>query len=84
MDHVFLLNPTAGTGRMIPQLVPRIRAASKQTGIPYTLYETRFPGDAARLVSRCAQTGRRFRFYACGGDGTLNEAVRGAIHQKNI
>lgn len=84
MEHIFLLNPAAGTGRTIPRLVPQIRSASKQTGIPYTLYETRSPGDAARLIARCARTKKRYRFYACGGDGTLNEAVRGAIHQTNI
>ncbi|MDO5547686.1 MAG: diacylglycerol kinase family protein [Eubacteriales bacterium] len=84
MEHIFLLNPAAGNGRTIPRLVPQIRAASAQTGIPYTLYETRSPGDGASLVARCATTRKRYRFYACGGDGTLNEAVRGAIHQKNI
>ena len=84
MEHIFLLNPVAGSGRTIPRLVPQIRAASEYTGIPYTLYETRAPGDAARLVSRCAQTRKRYRFYACGGDGTLNEVARSAIHHPNI
>jgi diacylglycerol kinase family enzyme len=84
MEHIFLLNPAAGTRHAIPRLVPQIRAASKQLGVPYTLYETRAPGDAARLVSRCAQTGKRYRFYACGGDGTLNEVVHSALFKKNI
>ncbi len=84
MKHIFLLNPAAGDGHNIPRLVPRIRAASQATGIPYTLYETKSPGDAAALIQRCAATGNQFRFYACGGDGTLNEAARGALSHPNI
>lgn len=84
MRHIFLLNPVAGSGHNIPRLLPRIRAASHNTGIPYTLYETKAPGDAVSLIQRCAATGECFRFYACGGDGTLNEAARGALSHPNI
>ena len=84
MEHIFLLNPAAGRPDAIRRLVPRIRAASARTGIPYTLYETKAPGDAERLVRRCADTGKPYRFYACGGDGTLNDAARGALHRDNI
>lgn len=84
MKHIFLLNPAAGKGRNIPRLLPRIRAASRNTGIPYTLYETKASGDAVSLIQRCASTGETFRFYACGGDGTLNEAVHGALQHPNV
>lgn len=84
MKHIFLLNPTAGNGRNIPVLVPQIRAAAARADIPYTLYESRSAGDIARLVDRCASSGGTYRFYACGGDGTLNEAVRGALGHDNV
>ena len=44
------------------------------------IYRTRSVGDAeryVRYVCRSFGSGETFRFYACGGDGTLNEVVNG-------
>jgi YegS/Rv2252/BmrU family lipid kinase len=45
---------------------------------------TRHPGHAIEIVKHHAELGGEWRVYACGGDGTLNEVVRGAAGYDNI
>lgn len=78
MKHVFVINPCAGR-------VDRgddIAAAVDILEMEAELYETTAPRDATRFVERwCADhPGEAVRFYACGGDGTLNEVVSGVVH----
>lgn len=49
------------------------------------MYITQGPRDATRFVAaRCAEAGgESLRFYACGGDGTLNEVVSGVMEGGN-
>jgi diacylglycerol kinase (ATP) len=49
------------------------------------MYATKGPGDATEYIRNwCAQhPDARVRFYACGGDGTLNEVANGVVGQKN-
>ena len=42
------------------------------------------PGDATEEVRRRAETGENYRIYSCGGDGTFNECVSGAVNKSNI
>lgn len=59
----------------------RERMASLPATVRTELYVTDAPGDATRYVAdRCRSAGGELlRFYACGGDGTLNEVVSGAM-----
>ncbi|MBQ9061025.1 MAG: hypothetical protein IJ128_07770 [Firmicutes bacterium] len=87
--HYFIINPAAGQGKAL-NLIPDIHAVCQVAGIDYKIYESSAPGDAERYVhSRCQahqtaesaagkQLSDALRFYACGGDGTLNEVVNGA------
>ncbi len=84
MKHIFVINPSAGQGEA-HDLIPEIDAVCSVAGVPYEIYETTSVGDAQRYVAeccaaeRCREHGEHLRFYACGGDGTLNEVVNGAF-----
>ena len=77
MKHVFIINPCAG-GEDHSQT---IADKAKQLDVEAEIYITQGERDATRYVDGyCRQhAGERVRFYACGGDGTLNEVVSGAI-----
>lgn len=77
MKHIFVVNPCAGGH----DRSGAVRAALSALGADAEIYSTRSPRDATRFVaSRAAEGGGEvLRFYACGGDGTLNEVVSGAM-----
>ena len=82
MKHIFIINPVAGKENHFET----VQAALGRTkNIDYELYQTRDVGDATTYIrERCtAEPNERFRFYACGGDGTLNEVVNGAVGFEN-
>lgn len=78
MKHHFIINPAAGKGTLVHSLSEKIHLAAKETGCDYTIYLTKAPGDACEYVKKTLGTEEGcHRFYACGGDGTLNEVVNG-------
>ncbi|MDD2216012.1 MAG: diacylglycerol kinase family lipid kinase [Eubacteriales bacterium] len=80
MKHIFILNPVAGKGRAEIEVLPKVLEAVKDEGIDYEIHRTINVSDATNYVkNRCmAGNGEPMRFYAIGGDGTLNEVVNGA------
>ena len=74
MHHIFIINPHAGKKRSTRLLEQSIQALD----VPYEIVFTKKAGDARRIAQLAAESGREVRIYACGGDGTLNEAVNGA------
>lgn len=79
MKHIFIVNPMAGKGKAVETMVPKIEAALARSGAEGEIYITKLRGDATRFVKERAATGEELRFYACGGDGTINEVVSGTI-----
>lgn len=81
MKHIFVINPCAGCHDSSDE----VAAAVDGLELDAELYETKAPRDATRFVAeRCAaEPAEQLRFYACGGDGTLNEVVSGAIGHDN-
>ena len=77
MKHLFLINPCAGGTDHSRAIADEVRSLNIDTEI----YITRGERDATHYVDDyCRQhPGEAVRFYACGGDGTLNEVVSGAI-----
>ena len=73
MKTVFIINPKAGQGN--GGLAEKIKMTSPVAEI----YITRGVGDAERFVREYCRTNGGARFIACGGDGTLNEVLNGAI-----
>lgn len=83
MKHVFILNPAAGQNDKTGQIRDKIKSAMSGRREEYEIHTTNGPMHAIELSMQAAQSGDEVRIYACGGDGTLNEAVCGAAGYKN-
>lgn len=81
MKHIFIVNPIAGKKDISGELIPQIEALSH---IAYVIEKTEYVGHAKEIANRYAGTGDPVRFYACGGDGTLNEVIAGANGYENV
>lgn len=81
MKHLFILNKFAGTHDATSDLEQQIKAASTDGDV--VIEYTSCSGDAAAIARRYAQTGEDLRVYACGGDGTANEALCGILGYDN-
>lgn len=81
VKHIFLINPAAGRGKSQARLAALCRETAEERRLDYEILATEYPGHGAELVKKAVgqSGGRRVRIYACGGDGTLNEAARGAF-----
>lgn len=82
VEHIFVINPAAGPSDSTKLVKEAI--AKSQDPSSCEIYCTKGPGDATAFVAqRCSQSTDKARFYACGGDGTLNEVVNGAVNFPN-
>lgn len=80
MIHLFILNKFAGTKDTTPELEDKIKALGRSDVV--TEY-TQAKGDAENIARRYAERGEPLRVYACGGDGTANEAAHGILGHDN-
>ena len=83
MKHIFIVNPAAGKSDRTAEYREMIDAAFAPRGLSYELLVSDAPGECRTLARQAAQSGEEVRLYACGGDGTLNEVVNGAIGYDN-
>lgn len=88
MKHLFLINPAAGKSDRSAALEQQITSHCRDTlgltpGKEFEICISKAPGDITRWAREAASTGEEVRLYACGGDGTLNEAVAGAAGHAN-
>ncbi|MBQ7335199.1 MAG: YegS/Rv2252/BmrU family lipid kinase [Clostridia bacterium] len=78
MKHIFIVNPAAGQDNSFENISKILQAQKKQ--VDYEIYQTQSPGDATAYIRNfCNKSTDPVRFYACGGDGTLNEVVNGVV-----
>ena len=83
MKHVFIVNPVSGKVNAVTYYSPKIKAAAQEAGIDFEIRSTEYKGHGTELAAQYAQQGESIRFYACGGDGTLNEVLAGAYPYHN-
>ena len=83
MRHIFIVNPVSGKRDAAQHLLPDIRQAVEKCGVTAEYHTTKAPGHATQLAADFAKEGGPVRLYAVGGDGTLNEVLRGAYPYPN-
>lgn len=82
MKHIFIVNPAAGGGAAMRAIAGQLEALGGSYDAE--LYATKCRNDAQEYIkSWCGKNHSPVRFIACGGDGTVNEIVNGAVNFKN-
>ena len=84
MKHLFLINPYAGKYDRTQEVREKLRTVLAGREDPWEVAVTQYPGHGVELVRAAAERGEPLRVYACGGDGTHNEAVNGAAGYEHV
>ena len=83
MKHVFIINPTAGKADSRQKIYDMADALRTRHGLDVQCILTKKQGHATEIARRLCDSGEELRFYACGGDGTVNEVANGIIGYDN-
>lgn len=77
MKHVFIINPMAGPQDSHLLVEKQV----KELNIDYLIHVTTAPKEATSFVREYVKNNpdEEVRFYACGGDGTINEVATGLV-----
>ncbi len=85
MKHCFIINPTAGKHLDTDALIRDIERAAKEENITPHIYLTTKRGDSENFImsTLAKEPDEHYRFYVCGGDGTLHWASNAVANHKN-
>lgn len=80
MKHIFVINPAAGSNSDKSELIAKINSLNVEKDI----YLTKCEKDATSYVRTYIELhgDENVRFYACGGDGIINEVANGLVGTK--
>lgn len=84
IKHIFIVNPAAGKSIEASHISEVIADACAACGVDHEIHITSSRLDAtaftrAKILSK--PRGTEYRFYACGGDGTLSDVINGAVDE---
>ncbi|MBP5677056.1 MAG: hypothetical protein J6W88_01010 [Bacteroidales bacterium] len=82
MNQLYVINPCAGGKNHVSDIEGRLKALNLNAEV----YVTKGNGDATLYVDDYCRKhdGEPLRIFACGGDGTLNEVVSGAVGHQGV
>lgn len=83
MKHVFIINPRAGKTDSRQRIYDMADVLREKHGLDVQCILTRRQGHATEIARQLCQSGEDLRFYACGGDGTINEVANGIYGYDN-
>lgn len=83
MRHIFIINPHAGKNDSRQRIYAMAETLRERHGLAVECMLTASAGHATELTRSLAESGEELRFYACGGDGTVNEVANGIAGFEN-
>ena len=77
MKSFFIINPAAGKEAGKQEFIKKAEDIGQKLKMNVSVYTTKEKGDGFRFVREVCSTfrGEELRFFACGGDGTMNEVI---------
>lgn len=84
MKHIFIINPVAGKTDSTDIIKKGALGVLPKEDCEF--YLTKAMGDGADYAKKyvAGHPGEDIRFYACGGDGTINEICNAAVGMDNV
>lgn len=77
LKHIFIINPAAGKKDNRQRVYTMAEELRRSHDLDVECMLTKSKGHATALTRSIAESGEPVRFYACGGDGTVNEVANG-------
>ncbi|MBO5414623.1 MAG: diacylglycerol kinase family lipid kinase [Bacilli bacterium] len=81
MKYVFIVNPKSGKGKAL-EISKKVEEVCIKRGIDYEIVYTERPKDATLIAKEFKRD--KCVIFSVGGDGTVNEVMRGVIDTKNM